>query len=255
MKAFQLPAKTQAKLVKATPHKEFNGPDRKQAISLRMRATLSLAVLRQFSPYAPDMLVRRRDDADTQVQVDGVPPVLLERVAPTATLPSFDDEFSGYTVTIDRAMGDIELYGCTVSKIKITEVTPEGEHGAGVIEWSVGSDEKITPELVGALCELEAGDVWIGQKAPDKPVEEAAAKKARKKQSELEAAGQQRIDQQQTPEGALAAAVGGDASTTDGAGPDQDPDRGDDDGEGEGSSPDTATTKGSRRGRKTAAVE
>ena len=43
MKAFQLPPKTQAKLVKTTPHKEFAGKALRQAISLRVKATLSLA--------------------------------------------------------------------------------------------------------------------------------------------------------------------------------------------------------------------
>lgn len=222
MRAFQLPAKTQAKLVKATPHKEFEGKNpTRQAISLRMRATISLQALRQISPNLPEMLVRRRDDADVQKPVDGVPPVVLERLAPEAALPfNIDGEFTGYTVNLDRAMGDIELYGCKLSRFKINEVIPEGEHGMAEFEWSIGSDEKITPELVGALCGMEAGDVWLGQKAPDKPAAELEkAKKANRKQEALEAAGQQRIDTQ-TPESALAASLAGDASITEGGGRD-----------------------------------
>ena len=197
MKAFQLSPKTQAKLVKTTPHKEFDGKNPlKQAISLRLRASLSLELLCQISPHLPSMFMRRRDDAETQAPVEGVPPVVLERLAPEASLPiSLDSEFTGYTVTIDRAMGDVELYGCTVSKIKVTEVTPEGEHGIGVIEWSLGSDEKITPELVGLLCDMEGGDIWMGQRAPEKPEQEQAVRKARKKQAAAEAAGQQRLDE------------------------------------------------------------
>ena len=180
MKAFQLPAKTQAKLVKTTPHKQFDGKNpMKQAISLRLRATLSLAVLQQINPHLPAMFMRRRDDADKQASVDGVPPVVLERLALEVTLPiSLESEFTGYTALIDRAMGDVELYGCTVSRIKVTELLAEGEYGMGVIEWSLGSDEKITPELVGLLCDMEGGDVWLGQKAPEKPEEEKAIKKA-----------------------------------------------------------------------------
>lgn len=196
MKAFQLPLKTQAKLVKATPHKEFDGKNPlKQAISLRLKARLSLALLRQFSPNAPDIFVRRRDDAEQQQVVDGAPPVLLELVAPDLALPvGFSGEFTGYTVTIDRAMGDIELYGCKVSKIKVDEPMPDGEHGSAVVEWSLGSDEKITPELVGLLCSMEGDDVWLGQRAPEKPAEEKAIKASRKKQEQAEAAGQQRLD-------------------------------------------------------------
>ena len=196
MKAFQLPLKAQAKLVKATPHKEFDGKNPlKQAISLRLKARLSLALLRQFSPNAPDIFVRRRDDAEQQQVVDGVPPVLLELVAPDLALPvGFSGEFTGYTVTIDRAMGDIELYGCKVSKIKVDEPMPDGEHGSAVVEWSLGSDEKITPELVGLLCSMEGDDVWLGQRAPEKPAEEKAIKASRKKQEQAEAAGQQRLD-------------------------------------------------------------
>lgn len=214
MRKFELPSGTQVKLVKTTPHQEFNGPkERKQAISLRLRSTLSLAILRQFSEHAPDALVRRRDDADTQAPVEGVAPVVMERVAPTMVLPlGFDDEFTGYTVTIDRAVEPLELYGCSVGKIKVVEVTAEGSSGTGVIEWSIGSDEKIAPEVVGLLCSLEASDIWIGQKAPEKPAEDKAARKARERQAAAEAAGQQRIDDAgtTTPEQALAAAVAGD---------------------------------------------
>lgn len=197
MKAFQLPAKTQAKLVKTTPHKEFAGKELRQAISLRLRATLSLGTLMQINQHLPSMFMRRRDDADTQTPVEGVPPVVLERLAPEVSLPiALDSEFTGYVVTLDRAMGDLELYGCTVSKIKVTEIAPEGDYGTGVIEWSVGSDEKITPELVGLLCDMEGGDVWLGQRAPDKPAEVAEVKKARKRQADAEAAGQQRLEEQ-----------------------------------------------------------
>lgn len=219
MKAFQLPPKTQAKLVKATPHKEFDGKSPlKQAISLRLRAKLSLAFLTQINPRLPAMLVRRRDDADVQQPVEGVPPIVLERLAPEVKLPiTLDSEFTGYTALVDRAMGGLELYGCRVSKIQVAEVIPEGEHGIGEIEFSVGSDEKITPELVGALCDMEGADVWVGLKAPDKPVEEAQKTKARNKKDRLEAQGQQRLTEATgaeidgstgpTPESVLADAV------------------------------------------------
>lgn len=240
MKAFQLPPKTQAKLVKATPHKEFDrkNPPR-QAISLKLRATLSLATLRQINPNLPDVFVRMRDDAHTQAQVEGVPPVLFELRAPELTLPiSLDSEFTGYTVNVDRAMGDLELYGCKVGKIKVTEILLEGEHGMGVVEWSVGSDEKITPELVGAVCSMEGEDVWLGQKAPDKPDEVKAVAKARKHQREVEAAGQQRLDegggQQQSAGEAFAAAHGGSQGPREGAGGDDDSEGGNPDAGGAG---------------------
>lgn len=234
MKAFQLPPKTQAKLVKATPHKEFDGKNPlRQAISLRMRATLSLATLRQINPNLPDVFVRLRDDAHTQAQVEGVPPVLFELRAPEVALPiSLDSEFTGYTVTVDRAMGDLELYGCKVGKIKVAEILLDGEHGMGVIEWSLGSDEKITPELVGVLCDMEGGDVWLGQKAPDKPEEVKAVQKARKNQREAEASGQQRLDEgggTQDAGDAFAAVHGGSQGPREG---------GDDD--SEGGNPDAA---------------
>jgi hypothetical protein len=195
MKSFELPKGTQAKLVKATPHKEFAGPDMIQAISLRLKATLSLRHLVQINPALPGLFVRRREDADVQKPVDGVEPIVLELVAPEMTLPlALEPEFTGYTVVIDRAMGDIELYGAKVSKIKVAEIITQGEDGLGVIEWSVGSDERITPELVGMLCGMEAGDVWLGQTAPANPAEATAAKKHKKKQEALEAQGQQRID-------------------------------------------------------------
>lgn len=229
MKAFQLPPKTQAKLVKATPHKEFDGKNPlKQAISLRLRAKLSLAFLQQINPDIPSALVRRREDADVQQPVEGVPPIVLERVAPEFKLPyTLDSEFTGYTALIDRAMGDVELYGCKVSKIQVTEIICEGEHGIGEIEWSLGSDEKITPALVGVVCDMEGGDIWLGQKAPDNPVEQAATTKARNKKDRLEQQGQQRLTEATgaeidgskgpTPESALADATARDGSDPDAA--------------------------------------
>lgn len=206
MKAFQLPPQTQAKLVKPTPHKEFDGKNPlKQAISLKMRATLALATLRQFSPHAPELFVRPRTDA--QQTVEGVAPVTVERCVPELVLPvGFDIELTGYTVQIDRATGEIELYGCKLNKIKVVEIQLEGE-GLGVIEWSIGSDEQITPELVGLLCAMEGNDIGIGQKAPDKPEEQTTIKKERKRQKDAEAAGQQRLDAEPG-----AAAIGGQAS-------------------------------------------
>ncbi len=205
MKAFQLPPQTQAKLVKPTPHKEFDGKNPlKQAISLKMRATLALATLRQFSPHAPELFVRQRTDA--QQTVEGVAPVTVERSVPELVLPvGFDIELTGYTVQIDRATGEIELYGCKLNKIKVVEIQLEGE-GLGVVEWSIGSDEQITPELVGLLCAMEGNDIGIGQKAPEKPAEEATTKKERKRQKDAEAAGQQRLDAEP------GAAIGGQAS-------------------------------------------
>lgn len=213
MKAFQLPPQTQAKLVKPTPHKEFDGKNPlKQAISLKMRATLALATLRQFSPHAPELFVRQRTDA--QQTVEGVAPVTVERSVPELVLPvGFDIELTGYTVQIDRATGEIELYGCKLNKIKVVEIQLEGE-GLGVVEWSIGSDEQITPELVGLLCAMEGNDIGIGQKAPEKPAEEATTKKERKRQKDAEAAGQQRLDavpahaQVATPEGDRGPAAG-----------------------------------------------
>jgi hypothetical protein len=250
MKAFQLPARTQAKLVKATPHKEFDGKNPlKQAISLSLEATLSLGVLAQINPNIPGMLVRRRE-IDPQQQVDGVQPVLFEVLVPELALPiGIDGEFSGYTTLIDRATGDLELYGCKVGKLKVKEVTPhEGENVTAVVAWSIGSDEKITEELVGALCAMEAGDIWLGQKAPDKPVEEAAKTKARSRKAALEQQGQQRLTeatgaeidastgQGPTPESVLADAVAREAGDPEHGPDDEDPPAGD----GEGSDPDAA---------------
>lgn len=228
MKAFELTKKTRMHLANAHPFKERHGDELVQAITLSVRMEASSEHLEALHEGLRDMLFWNKEEASGQVIAEGVARVLPDLRCPIVKMPlQLDLELTGYTVTIDYGLGpdrgsDLELYGCKLSKFKVEAI----EGGSAAISWTIGSDEKITPELVGALCGLAGSEIELLQVAPKVAgdAEKKQQRKAAKKQKEAEAAGQQRLDaQQQTgPVDALKAAVqpegGGDDGGSDSEG-------------------------------------
>ena len=159
MKKFDLPPGARLKLTKATPRKEIHGEDRVQAISLRLRWETSNDNLNLLHPNLKDALFYRAAPTEAQEEIPDVPQIVPNLRVPTMGLPlKLDNSFSGYTMKIEHGIDDdsaLELYMCALDKF--TADAKEG--GTAIIEWSLASNKEVTPELVGALCELEGDEI------------------------------------------------------------------------------------------------
>lgn len=167
MKKFDLPADARVKLTKATPRKEIHGDERVQAISLRLRWETTNENLALLHPNLKDMLFFRAAPTDAQGDIPDVPQITPNLRVPSVSLPLklADASFTGYTLKIDHGIDDssaLELYLCSLDKFTVDAK----EGGSAVIEWSMGSNKEVTPELVGALCELEGDEIIVNLTPP-----------------------------------------------------------------------------------------
>jgi hypothetical protein len=94
--------------------------------------------------------------------------VKKHRRVPTLHMPlKIEAAFSGYTLKIEHGIDDstaLELYSASLDKFEIEAK----EGGSVVIRWSIASNKAITPQLVGALCGLEGGEL-IATLTPPEP--------------------------------------------------------------------------------------
>lgn len=159
MKTFDLPAGTRLKLTKTTPRKEHHGDELKQAISLRLTWETTNENLAALHPGLKDALYWRPPALGAQQTAEGIPETAPCLRVPTLAMPlKVDLSFSGYTITIDHGIDEtsaLELYVCELSKFTADAL----EGGTVSIAWSLASSKEITPELVGALCALEGGEI------------------------------------------------------------------------------------------------
>jgi hypothetical protein len=170
MKTFDLPELSRLKLTKATPRKELHGKNQLvQAISLRVEWwPTDNAAVNLLHDNLQDLLWWVPPEAAAQDELDGVPAVKKHRRVPTLHMPlKIEALFSGYTLKIEHGIDDstaLELYACSCDKFEIEAK----EGGSVVIRWSVASNKAITPQLVGALCGLEGGEL-IATLTPPEP--------------------------------------------------------------------------------------
>jgi len=169
MKTFALPELSRLKLTKATPRKETHGKELVQAISLRVEWwPTDNAAVNLLHDNLQDLLWWVPPEAAAQDELDGVPAVKKHRRVPSLHMPlKIEAAFSGYTLKIEHGIDDstaLELYGCSCDKFEFEAK----EGGSVVIRWSVASNKAITPQLVGALCGLEGGEL-IATLTPPEP--------------------------------------------------------------------------------------
>lgn len=160
MQKLDIPAQTRLKLTKATPRKETHGKELVQAISLRLEWwPQDNAAVNMLHEGLQDALWWVPPEAKAQAELDGIAPVKKHRRVPTLAMPlSVEAAFSGYTVTIEHGIDEqteLELYACSLDKFKVDAK----EGGSVAISWSLASNKQVTPQLVGALCGLEGGEV------------------------------------------------------------------------------------------------
>jgi hypothetical protein len=169
MKTFDLPELSRLKLTKATPRKETHGKELVQAISLRVEWwPTDNAAVNLLHDNLQDLLWWVPPEAAAQADLDGVPAVKKHRRVPTLHMPlKIEAAFSGYTLKIEHGIDDstaLELYSASLDKFEIEAK----EGGSVVIRWSIASNKAITPQLVGALCGLEGGEL-IATLTPPEP--------------------------------------------------------------------------------------
>jgi len=178
MNRFELNTKTRLKLVKTTPRKEHHGDSLVQAISLRLRMECSNEVLAKLHPNLRDVLFYRAPTTDAQADVPGVEQILPNLRAPIIKEPlKLELSWTGYTVLFDYGLGeesDFDLTGCTLDKF-----TADGrEGGTAIIEWTVSTNEQVTPEIVGIVCGKEGEEIEVTMTGPeivaDRPVIDAS---------------------------------------------------------------------------------
>ena len=161
MKTFALPESSLLKVVKVTPRKEMHGKELVQAISLRLEwCPASNESLNLVHAGLLDMLFWTPPEVAAQCTLEGVPPVKVHMRVPSVTQPiKVKLELSGYGFTIDHGISEdsaLELYACDVDNFDVS--VKEGGSSTA-IRFSIGSNQQITPQLVGALCALDGTDV------------------------------------------------------------------------------------------------
>ncbi len=74
-------------------------------------------------------------------------------------------DFSGYTLELEHGINDataLALYECKLDKFEVDAK----EGGGGCVRFNAGSNQQITPELVGLLCSKERKEVKLIKLTP-----------------------------------------------------------------------------------------
>jgi hypothetical protein len=178
---FELTRPTTATLVSVTNRPEHHGEDIEPAVSLGLLIETSSSILETLCPQVRQLL-----------GVPGIDTVTLKTVC------------QGWVVTVEHGIDEddpIKLGGCKVDKFK---VKPKDDN-AVELRLRVGSSD-IAALPLGLLGMKVGQEVVVKLTAPKgaTQTETDAELKALDKQRALEAAGQGRIDEEDTPEKALA---------------------------------------------------
>lgn len=180
---FELTQPTTALLSSVTNRPEHHGEDIAPAVSFGLTIETSSAILETLCPQVRKLL-----------GVPGIEAVTLKTVC------------QGWVVTIEHGIDEddpIKLGGCKVDKFK---VTPKNDN-AVELRMRVGSSD-LVPMRLGLLGMKVGQDVVVKLMAPKgaTQTETDDELKALDKQRKLEAAGQQRVDDSDTPEKAMSRA-------------------------------------------------
>jgi hypothetical protein len=181
---FELVRPTPALLVSVTNRSENHGEDLTPAVSLGLAIEASSTILETLCPQVRQLL-----------GVKGIECVNLKTVC------------QGWLVTVEHGIDEnapIKLGGCKVDKFKVKPL----DDNAVELKLRVGSSD-IEALPLGLLGMKVGQEIVVKLTAPKgaTQTETDAELKALDKQRKLEAAGQGRIDEQDTPEKALLRSV------------------------------------------------
>jgi len=168
--------------------------DTRPAAQMRVMATVPNSILDKFSPGMREFLFEKAKTSEkTQKQLEGIEvvsdlPNLREPGVKLGAL-HWEDEQTGCTFIVDRAIDPLKLGDCKVNKFKIAP-----KDGGSVQVFFTLTTGEIDQETAGQLLLLNQTEIVFELTAP----EPLSAK-------------QRVIEEEQTPEGALKAAVKKDA--------------------------------------------
>ena len=162
---FELLTPATVRVVNANPRTEKHGTDNVPAIDLKLRMETSNTMLQLFHPELLRALYYSSEEARAQADVEGVQPILPNRVFEKLLPLKWRDEGTGYVLTIDHGMGgksDLVLADCSVDHFQIE---PK-EGGTVVLTWRLQSNHVNDREL-GKLCTMIDSDVLATLRAPE----------------------------------------------------------------------------------------
>jgi hypothetical protein len=209
--SFEIESPTTAKLVDVVILSQKNRqPDENPGAKLSFDAAVSNDVLSYFDNRLLGFLFTKNGGeakGATQGSLDGVPVVSdtpnLTRIGEKVGALHWDDELTGYTLTIDHGMGGKSnpvLEDCTVSNFRL--IPREG--GTVNVRFDAESNH-VSEKVFGKLATLKTREIKVTLTAPDvvqDDIEDGDAVPAAK-------VAKPRRDTRQTPEQALAAQFGG----------------------------------------------
>ena len=165
---FELDQKTKSKLASINLRSERHGDDLVPAVDLKFTIDASNDILTSFDGHLKSSLYFKSAASSTsQGELDGVDPVSDQ---PNLRFPKlgplrWEDERTGYTLTIDHGMGgksDLVLESCSVNNFSITP--KEG----GTVELSFRVQAiHVKEKEMGRLATLVQHDLEISLTAPD----------------------------------------------------------------------------------------
>jgi hypothetical protein len=167
MKKLEIPDGAQVRVVKTTPRQEKHGKEDRQAITVRLEWWWTdNEALNMLHPGLQDAAFYVPDEESAQEKIAGLKPVKKHLRVPgmwPQKAPMVD--FSGYTIEIEHGIDDstaLTLYECKLDKFEVDAK----EGGGGCIRFNAGSNQQITPELVGLLCSKERKEVKLMKLIP-----------------------------------------------------------------------------------------
>lgn len=159
---FQL-TEHKAKLSNVNPRAEMHGDQPKPAFDLMIEAACPNTVLNAFHPELRAMLYKVNENPDLADQVtegDGVTALRMPKLGAL----KWDQEYAGYTVTVDYGMGgdsNIVLGDVKVDKFKFT--AQEGGTVTVCCRMIAHPDEKV----IGPLCNFIQRDIVLSITPPE----------------------------------------------------------------------------------------
>jgi hypothetical protein len=158
---FQL-TEHKAKLSNVNPRAEMHGDQPKPAFDLMIEAACPSTVLNAFHPDLRAMLYKKDESPDLveQIEGDGMTALRLPKLGSL----KWDQEYAGYTVTVDYGMGgdsNIVLGDVKVDKFKFT--AQEGGTVTVCCRMIAHPDEKV----IGPLCNFIQRDIILTITPPE----------------------------------------------------------------------------------------
>lgn len=167
LKKLAIPDGARLLVVKATNRKERHGKEKKQAITLRVEWwPTDNEQLNMLHPGLQDSIYYVPPEESAQEKVPGLAAVKKHLRVPgmfPVKLPMV--EFAGYGLELEHGIDEttaLALYECKLDKFEV-----DAKEGGGCsVRFNVGSNQEITPELLGQLCSKEGLEVKLVKLTP-----------------------------------------------------------------------------------------